>query len=114
MDRADIHVVKSEAKALNEVVDGYLEVLNTFRDVIIEVKRTKKLWRDGNNSILVKLGIALLAFPDPTISDVLGGILLAAGAIQNGIKRRSLNVDDIPKTLQNVMKELKHIGGCMR
>ncbi|MEM1659606.1 MAG: hypothetical protein QXR17_00440 [Candidatus Bathyarchaeia archaeon] len=106
MDRADNNVVKAEVKALDEITNGYLEVLNNFKDVIKEVKRTKKLWKDGNNSILMKLGIALIAFPDPTISDVLGGILLAAGAIQNGIKRHSLHVDGIPKTLQNVMKEL--------
>ncbi|MBS7659103.1 MAG: hypothetical protein QXT06_01335 [Candidatus Bathyarchaeia archaeon] len=109
MDRADNNVVKAEVKALDEITNGYLEVLNNFKDVIKEVKRTKKLWKDGNNSILMKLGIALIAFPDPTISDVLGGILLAAGAIQNGIKRQSLHVDDIPKTLQNVMKELMYI-----
>lgn len=114
MDRTDNHVVKAEVKALDEITDGYLEVLDNFKDAIRELKRTKKLWKDGNTSILVKLGIALIAFPEPTISDILGGILLAAGAIQNGIKRRSLHVDDIPKTFQSIMKELAYIGECIR
>jgi hypothetical protein len=67
----------------------------------------KKLWKSGNKSLLVKAGIALLVFPEPIVSDMLGTALLAAGTVQEGIKRQSIYLDDLPKAFKNVMKDLK-------
>ena len=58
-------------------------------------------------SFLIKAGLALIAFPDPTISDLVGTAMLAAGAVQMGIKRRAIYVDDLPKAFQSAMKDLK-------
>ncbi len=67
----------------------------------------KKLWKTGNKSLLVKAGLALIVFPEPVVSDVLGTSLLLAGAVQEGIKRRSVYLDDLPKAFKNVMQDLK-------
>ena len=67
----------------------------------------KKLWKSGNKSLLIKAGLALLVFPEPIVSDVLGTSLLVAGAVQQGIKRRSIYLDDLPKAFRSVMEDLK-------
>jgi len=67
----------------------------------------KKLRKSENKPLLVKAGLALIVFPDPTISDLVGTALLAAGAVQMGIKRQSVYIDDLPKALKSAMKDLK-------
>ncbi len=71
-----------------------------------ELHSTQKLWKQGNKSILVKAGLALIAFPDPTISDIVGSAMVAAGLIQMKIRNSALHVDDVHKTFPRVMKEL--------
>jgi hypothetical protein len=46
----------------------------SMKEFTEQLKSTEKLWRKSRNSILVKAGLALIAFPDPTISDVLGAL----------------------------------------
>jgi hypothetical protein len=48
-----------------------------------------------------------VALPDPIVSNVTGGVLIAAGLVQEGIRRRILHVDDVLKTFQNMMRELR-------
>lgn len=71
-----------------------------------QLKSTEKLWKKGGNSILVKAGLALIAFPDPTISDVLGAGLVAAGLIHMKMRNSALHVEDVYKTFPKVIKEL--------
>ena len=68
---------------------------------------TKKLWKSGNKSLLIKAGLALVIFPEPVVSDMLGTALLAAGAVQEGIKRQSIYLDDLPKAFKSAIKDLK-------
>lgn len=74
-----------------------------------QLKSTEKLWRKNGNSILVKAGLALIAFPDPTISDILGAGLVAAGLIHMKIKNSSLYVEDVYKTFPNLLRELSSL-----
>ncbi len=67
----------------------------------------KKLYKKGNKNFLIKAGMALIVFPEPIVSDALGTTLLAAGAIQEGIKRQSIYLDDLPKAFKSAMKDLK-------
>lgn len=113
MDKRNLEIAKMKAMAINEICEGYSDTLNSIKGTIRETKATKKLWQEENNSSLIKLGLALIAFPEPAISDIVGSILLAAGAIQNGLKRRALHVEDIPRTFQNLMRELRHTGECI-
>jgi hypothetical protein len=106
---------KAMAKTLNELNESYADFLQSLNGTIREIKASKKLWNGGDKPWLIRLGLALIVFPEPVLSDVLGSLLIAAGTVQEGIRRRALHVEDIPKTFQNVMKELRaseeHIVG---
>ncbi len=100
-----------EAKALvntlNELNESYADFLQSLSGTVREVKASKRLWNNGDKPWLIRLGLALIVFPEPVLSDVLGSLLIAAGTVQEGIRRRALHVEDIPKTFQSVMKELR-------
>lgn len=99
--------VKKLASTLNELNESYIDFLQSMKESVKEVKATKKLWKNSEKPWLIKFGLALILFPDPTISDVVGSLLVAAGTVQEGIRRRALHVEDIPKTFQNIMKEIQ-------
>jgi hypothetical protein len=100
--------VKTAAATINELSESYVDLLQAISDTKGEVKATKKLWRDGNKSRLIKLGLALIVFPEPTpISETVGAFLVAAGAVQKGIRRRNLYVEDLFKTFQTTLKEVR-------
>lgn len=98
--------IKNLADALKELNESYTDVIRTIKETTKEVKATKQLWRKGNNSILIKLGLALIAFPDPTISDIIGTVLVAAGTVQMGIRRRTIYVEDVYKTFHGTLKDM--------
>jgi len=110
-----------EAKDLVEVLRqlslSRKETMNTMntvmRGVSEELVSTQKLWRKGNNSFLIKAGLALIAFPDPTISDVVGSAMVAAGLIQLKMRNSVLHVEDVYKTFPSVVKELGAIKRCL-
>ncbi|MGB9959173.1 MAG: hypothetical protein ACPLKQ_01460 [Candidatus Bathyarchaeales archaeon] len=99
--------IKNLASTLNELNESYIDFLHSMKESVKEVKVTKKLWKNGEKPWLIKLGLALILFPDPTISDVIGSLLVAAGTVQEGLRRRALHVEDIPKTFQSIMKEIQ-------
>ncbi len=99
--------MKTVADSLNELSESYAELAQSIKGTAEELKATKKLWRNGKQSWLIKVGLALIAFPDPTISDIVGTAFVAAGVVQEGIKRRTLHVDDVYKTFQTTFKELR-------
>jgi len=113
-DVVGVGVNTKEAKDLVEVLRelslNRTETVNTIdtvmRSYTEELRSTQKLWRKGNNSFLIKAGLALIAFPDPTITDILGSALVAAGIVQLKVKRSALHVEDVYKTFPKVMKEL--------
>jgi len=98
---------KALATALSELNESDADFLQSLSGTVREVKASKKLWNNGSKPWLIRLGVALIVFPEPVISDVLGSLLIAAGTIQEGIRRRALHIEDIPKTFQSVMKELR-------
>jgi hypothetical protein len=98
---------KTVVTVANELSESYTDLIQAMKETASDVKATKKLWRSANNSMLIKIGLALIAFPDPTISDIVGSILVAAGTIQSGIRRRSIYVDDVFKTFQKTLREIR-------
>jgi hypothetical protein len=99
--------VKITASALNELSESYRDLLNAVNGTTRELMATRRLWKNGNESKLIKLGLALIVFPEPTpISETVGACLVAAGAIQKGIRSRTVYVEDVGKTFQSVFKEL--------
>ncbi len=98
--------MRTTVNVLNELNGSYADLIQAMKGVINEARATKQLSRKGSSSALIKLGLALIAFPDPTISDVVGAFLVAAGTVQQGIRRRALYVEDVHKTFQRALEEI--------
>jgi len=97
---------KTVAKAANELSEDYADLLQAISGTTKEARATKKLWRTENKSTLVKVGLTLIAMPEP-VSSVVGSLLVTAGAVQTGIRKRTLYADDLLKTFHSTMKELR-------
>lgn len=68
----------------------------------------KRLCKESNQGSMVKIGLALIAFPLPiVIDDVLGWSFLAAGLIQKKIKNSALYLEDVNKAFPRLFKELQ-------
>lgn len=99
---------KQTSKSLHELTESYAELHKALKSTTQESARTKKLWREGNKSNLIKIGMACILFPaDPTpIGEIIGAGFLVAGAVQKGIQKRTLYLNDIKKTFEGTVKEL--------
>jgi hypothetical protein len=108
------HLVAKKVEEFT-VATNSLETLSKDRAAIADSIRgatkdaggTKKLWKSNNRPFLIQAGLALLVFPEPIVSDALGAALLAAGAVQEGVKRQAVYMDDLPKAFQSSMRHLK-------
>ncbi len=101
----------SLAKSIKEMAKTRAEMqadaTNSVKSTAASAGSVNKLYKSGNKSLLVKAGLALIVFPEPIVSDVLGTALIAAGAVQQGIKRQSVYLEDLPKAFKSVMRDLK-------
>jgi hypothetical protein len=98
---------KNATKALNELSESYIDLIGAVKSTADAAGATKKLWREGNKSRLIKIGLSLIVFPEPTpISETIGACFIAAGAVQKGIKSRAIYLEDITKTFRNTMKDV--------
>lgn len=100
------------AKVANELSESYGDLFGALRSTTSGVEMAKKLWRAGNKSRLIKIGVALIVFPEPTpISETVGACFVAAGAVQKGIQNRALFLEDVTKTFKSTVKDalaIKH------
>lgn len=102
---------QSAIESLKELSESYLDFAVNIRNFSEELKGAGKLWRAGNKSRLIKLGLTLIVFPEPTpISETVGACLVAAGAVQQGIRNRTLFVEDVPKACAKTLKDVFTIG----
>ena len=98
---------RKTTKALHELTESYSELHRAMKSTTSETSKTKKLWREGNKSNLIKIGVACIVFPDPSpVGEIIGAGFLVAGAVQKMIQDRTLYVGDIKKTLQSTLKDL--------
>ena len=99
--------VKNATKAFNELSESYVELFGAAKGAAKAAKSAKKLWREGNNSRLIKIGLSLIVFPEPTpISETIGACFIAAGAVQKGIKSRAIYLEDITKTFKHTLRDV--------
>jgi hypothetical protein len=99
--------IKTATKALNELNESYSDLFGALKGTARDVEATKKLWRDGNESRLIKIGVALIMFPEPTpISETVGACFVAAGAVKKGIQNRAIFLEDVTKTFKNTLKDV--------
>ncbi len=97
--------------SVKEVTKNHVEMdadaIQSIEAAANSVTSVNKLHKSRNKNLLIRAGMALIVFPEPIISDALGTALLAAGAIQEGIKRQSIYLDDLPKAFKSAVRELK-------
>ena len=99
--------LKTVGTVLQELMLSYGETLEVAKGLAKDLRYIKSLRRDGDKSKLVKIGLALIAFPEPTpISETLGVFALSLGVIQNKIKKSTLHIEDIYETFQDVNRNL--------
>lgn len=102
-----VEEAKALAKSVNAIAEGQKELCRAIADTGSHAATTKKLFREANKSKLIKLGIALIVFPEPTpISEMVGGSLVAAGAVKQGIQNRAAFADDIGRDFKKALKDL--------
>lgn len=102
-----VEEAKTAIKVAVEVNEERKELSGVMNGNSCAVSSTKKLFREGNESKLIKLGVALIVFPEPTaISEVVGTGFVVAGTVQKGIKSRAGFVEDIGKDFKKTLKEL--------
>jgi hypothetical protein len=85
-----------------------LEFASLLKSATRTAGATKKLWKGQNKPWLIRTGIALIIMPDPLVTSLVGTAFLAAGAVQEGIKRQAVYLDDLPKAFQSAMKDLRN------
>jgi hypothetical protein len=97
--------LKSAALALRELGLSFHEVSNAVDGVSNDVSPLKGLWKTNDESKLIKTGLALITFPEPTpISETLGAFVLALGMIQKKRGQSVLHIDDVYNTFREVLK----------
>ncbi|MBE0512069.1 hypothetical protein IBX38_03360 [Candidatus Bathyarchaeota archaeon] len=102
--------LKTTATVLQELGLSYQENLEVMKGFTKDLRSTKSLWGDGDKSRLVKIGLTIIAFPEPTpISETLGAFVLSLGIIQNKMKKSALHIEDIYNTFQDVNRNLLRI-----
>ena len=102
---------QSAIESLRELSESYSDFAVNMRGFSEELKEVRKLWRAGNKSRLIKLGLTLIVFPEPTpVSETVGACLIAAGAVQQGIRNRTLFVEDVPKVYAKAFRDVFNIS----
>jgi hypothetical protein len=95
--------------ALHELGLNREEAEKVISEAIRESHSVENLSKKKDNSLLIKVGLLLIAFPDPTISDLAGTLLISAGLVQKRLKRQTLYMEDVPATFQEIIKSLQTV-----
>lgn len=107
--------VKAATKALKELSESYADVIGAVKSTGKVAADAKKLWHNGSKSRLIKIGLSLIVFPEPTpISETIGACFIAAGAVQKGIKSRAIYAENITKTFKTTLKEVLETSQSLR
>jgi hypothetical protein len=110
-----VEQAKNATQALNELSESYSDLLGAVKGTANAADAAKKLWREGNKSRLIKIGVSLIVFPEPTpITETIGACFIAAGAVQKGIKSRAIYLEDITKTFKNTLKDVLETSQHLR
>jgi hypothetical protein len=92
---------------LKELSECYADMAVNMKGFSEELKDVGKLWRGENKSRLIKLGMALVVCPEPTpVSETVGACLIATGAVQQAIRKRTLFIEDVPKVYAKAIRDI--------
>jgi len=107
----DPEEAKEIATAICELSKRLREQGKTINGVTGETKRLKGLVgrnieAKDKDSWLIKAGVALILFPDPSITDLVGGCLIAAGMLKN--RNKQLTAADVCKEFSETIKKVSN------
>jgi len=106
---------KQTSKALYELSESCLDLHYAVKSTGQTAAQAKKLWREGNKSNLIKIGMACIMFPDPSpVGEIIGAGFLLAGAVQKGVQKRTLYISDFKKSLDGIQRELRAAQDSIR
>ena len=93
----------------------YLEVCRNVRDAATTAKSLKqyigKEDLESSGSKLIALGVALIAFPEPIISDALGLAFVTVGLLKR--KTRKISIMDVYEEMHQAAKCIKEAAEYM-
>ena len=103
---------KQIAALLREKAMNYKELCELLSKVNGETKRLKPLignpsW-ESKDSWLIRAGVALILLPDPTITDLVGASMVAAGMLKN--RTQHLTMTDVCREFQEVARRVRSIS----
>jgi len=102
--------LKNLVDVLRELGLSYEETVDAMSGVAKQLRFVEHLWRRDDKSRLIKPGLALIAFPEPTpVSETLGAMLLSVGIIHTKMKQSALHIEDVYNTFQGVIRDLQSI-----
>ncbi len=102
--------LKATRKALTEMNESYSDLIKTTKDISQNAHYTQQLSRSAYKSRLIKIGMAMVALPEPTpISPTVGACFIVAGAAQKAIRNRAVFLEDVKKTFQTTLREISDI-----
>jgi hypothetical protein len=98
---------RNTLESLKELSESYADFAANMKGFSEELSAVGKLWRASHKSRLIKLGLTIVFFPEPTpVSETVGACLIAAGAVQQGIRSRTLYIDDVPKICAKALRDI--------
>ncbi|MCW4005782.1 MAG: hypothetical protein NWF04_04195 [Candidatus Bathyarchaeota archaeon] len=101
---------KTTAKTLTELRQSRMETvraMGSIKETAQNMRATKKLWRENQESKLIKVGLTLMVFPEPTpVSQCIGVCCLAAGGTQKAVQSRYAFMEDIGKSLKGSLGDI--------
>jgi hypothetical protein len=104
------HIVQA-AKELGETFKDTATIINGMNGAVEEANQLYDHGQGGAGNSMISLGIALVAFPEPTmISDVIGAGVVATGLLYNKFVSPPLYIDNIFETIQSQVKAIHSTG----
>jgi len=108
LDESDLKDVVDAAKELGESYHETASLLSGYAEGVQETNGLCSSGNKGTGAALVSLGVALIAFPEPTlISDVLGCGIVGAGLAYQRLVPPPLSVADIYASIESQMACLR-------
>jgi len=109
-DTEELRKLKIVKESVEELSLSYAETLENLKGFSENLSSLKNLLKTGNKSKLVKWGLSLIVFPEPTpITEIMGATLLSVGLIQQKIRNSGLHVEDVQKTFQEIFENLNDL-----
>ena len=106
---------RQTAKTLTELTESYKDLYCGIKGASRQVVTTKKLWREGNKSRLIQIGMALIVLPEPTpVTPTIGACFIAAGLVQKGMQKQSIYLGDIEKTFESTLRDVHSTKQSLR